>query len=87
METKQYEYQNNDLIITFDKLSNCFEDKDLIKELTSNKRYGKCHIRAMDISPSIEGSKIVTGYITVGNQKILHSVIEYEHDGKTIVLD
>jgi len=86
-ETKQYEYKNNDLIITFDKLSNCFEDKDLIKELTSNKRYGECHSRAMNILPSIEGSRIVTGYITVGNKKVLHSVIEYEHDGKTIVLD
>lgn len=86
-ETKQYEYKNNDLIITFDKLSNCFEDKDLIKELTSNKRYGECHSRTMNISPSIEGSRIVTGYTTVGNQKVLHSVIEYEHDGKTIVLD
>lgn len=41
----------------------------------------------MSISPSIEGSRIVTGYITVGNQKVLHSVIEYEHDGKNIVLD
>ena len=41
----------------------------------------------MNISPSIEGSRIVTGYATVGNQKVLHSVIEYEHDGKTIVLD
>lgn len=84
---KQYEYKNNNLTITFDKLSNCFEDKGLIKELTSNKRYGKCHSRAMDISPSIEGSRIVTGYITLGNQKILHSIIEYEHDSKTIVLD
>lgn len=41
----------------------------------------------MDISPCIEGSRIVTGYITLGNQKILHSVIEYEYDSKTIVLD
>jgi len=86
-ETKQYEYKNNDLIITFDKLSNCFEDKDLIKELISDKRYGDCHSRALNISPSIKGSKIVTGYATVGNQKFLHSIIEYEHDGKTIILD
>ncbi len=41
----------------------------------------------MSISPSIEGSRIVTGYTTIGNKKVLHSVIEYEHDGKTIVLD
>ena len=86
-KTKQYEYKNNDLIITFDKLSNCFDDKDLIKELTSNKRYGECHSRAMSISPVIEGSRIVTGYITIGNKKVLHSVIEYEYNDKTIVLD
>lgn len=41
----------------------------------------------MNISPSIEGSRIVTGYTTIGNQKFSNSVIEYEHDGKTIVLD
>ena len=41
----------------------------------------------MNVSPSIEGSKVVTGYITIGNKKALHSVIEYEHDGKTIILD
>lgn len=86
-QKKQYEYKNNNLIITFDKLSNFFDDKDLIKELTSNKRYGKCHIRAIGISQKIEGSRIVTGYITVGNHRVLHSIIEYEHDGKTIVLD
>lgn len=86
-DTKQYEYKNNDLIITFDKLSNYFDDKDLIKELTSNKRYGKCHSRSINISPSIEGSKIVTGYVTIWNKKFLHSVIEYEQDNKTIVLD
>lgn len=86
-KTKQYEYKNNDLIITFDKLSNYFEDKKLIKELTSTKRYGECHSRAIRISPSIEGSRIVTGYITLGNQKVLHSVIEYEYNGKTIILD
>lgn len=86
-DTKQHEYKNNDLIITFDKLSNYFEDKDLIKELTSKKRYSECHKRSLNVSPSIEGSKVVTGYITIGNKKALHSVIEYEHDGKTIILD
>lgn len=86
-DTKQYEYKNNDLIITFDKISNYIGDKKLIKELTSKKRYGKCHSRSMDISPYIEDSRIVTGYITIENKKVLHSVIEYEYDGKTIVLD
>lgn len=86
-DTKQYEYKNNDLVINFDKISNYFEDKDLIKELTSKKRYNKCHSRSINIAPSIENSKIVTGYITFLDKKFLHSIIEYEHEDKTIVLD
>lgn len=86
-EIGQYEYRNQDLVITFDKLSKCFNDKELIKELTSNKRYHKCHIRAISISPNIKNSRIVTGYITIGNTKVLHSVIEYEYNNETIVLD
>lgn len=86
-ETKEYEYKDNDLRITFDKLSNCLEDKKLIKELMSNKRYHKCHSRAIDVSLSVESSKIVTGYITIGNKKTLHSIVEYEYNGKIWVLD
>lgn len=86
-ETKQYEYKNKDLTITFDKLSSHFGNADLKKELTSNERYRKCHSRAITISPSIKGSRIVTGYITIGNNKFLHSVIELEHKGEVFVLD
>lgn len=71
-DTKQYEYKNNDLIVTFDKISNYIGDKKLIKELTSKKRYGKCHSRSMDISPYIEDSRIVTGYINIENKKVLY---------------
>ena len=86
-EIGQYEYKNNDLVIFFNKFSNCFDNEKIIKELTSNKRYGECHVKAIEISPSIENSKILTGYITIGNKKVLHSVIECEHDEKNIVLD
>lgn len=41
----------------------------------------------MELSPYIYGSKIVTGYITIGKSKVLHSVIEYEYNGETIILD
>lgn len=83
----QYEYRDNDLVLTFDKISNHFEDKKLIKELTSKARDGKCHVRALDLSPNIDGSRIVTGYVTIGKSKVLHSVIEYEYNGETIILD
>lgn len=86
-ETMQYEYRDNDLVITFDKISNHIDDKDLIKELTSKERERKCHIRSIGLSPNIDGSKIVTGSITIGKSRILHSVIEYEYNGETIILD
>lgn len=86
-ETKEYEYKSDSIIISFDKISNRLEDKNMIKELTSTKRIGKCHIMSMVMAPKIENSKIVTGYITFGNQKCLHSVIEYEYDDEIIILD
>lgn len=86
-EIKQFEYRDNDKVITFDRLSDHFQDEDIKKELMSDKRYGECHSRAMNIAPSIKDSKIVTGYVTIGNSKVLHSIIEYDVDDKTIVLD
>lgn len=86
-KTKEYEYINNNMVITFDKLSNYINDKSLVKELTSNKRYHKCHSRSIIFSPKINGSKILTGYITVGGQRVLHSVIEYKYDNDDIILD
>lgn len=86
-EIKQYEYRNHDLIITFNKISNHLNDDRLIKELNSNKRYGKCHSRSIDISQCIDDAKVVTGYITIGHTKIIHSIIEYKYCEKMIVLD
>ena len=86
-ESKQFEYRNGDKVITFDKLSDHFEEDDIKKELMSNKRYGECHTQAMLIAPSINGSRIVTGYVTIAKSKVLHSIIEYDIDDKTIVLD
>lgn len=86
-EIEQFEYRDDDKIITFNKLSDYFSDKDIKEELMSNKRYRECHLKAMSIAPSIKGSRIVTGYITIGNIKALHSIIEYDVDNKTVVLD
>lgn len=86
-EIDMFEYRNNDKVITFDRLSDHLQNKDLKKELMSKKRYRKCHERSMNIVPYIKNSKIVTGYVTTGNRKVLHSIIEYDVDNKTIVLD
>ena len=41
----------------------------------------------MIIAPSIDGSKVVTGYVVIGNAKYLHSIIEIEREGVNIVID
>ncbi len=86
-KTKQYIYRNKNLLITFNKLSDCFNDMEVIKELTSEKRYHKCHIKSVNISSNFKKSKIVTGYATIGNEKFLHSVVEYESYGQNFILD
>ena len=63
------------------------QDEDIKKELMSNKRHRQCHEKARNIAPSIRGSKIVTGYVTIGDRKVLHSIIEYDVDNKTVVID
>ena len=84
---KQFEYRDGNRIITFDKLSNYILDKDLKKELMSNERCGKCHIKSVEMVPNIEDSKIVTGYMTMGNRKILHSIIECNVNNEVMVID
>jgi len=86
-ETKLYEYNYQGTHYTFKKLSDCIPDKEIKKELTSKKRYGKCHHRSLRLAPSIKNSKVTTGYITIGKDKIFHSVVEYPRKDKTIVLD
>ncbi len=47
----------------------------MIKELESDNRKGKCHLRSMDLSLNFENSKILTGIIHFGKRKSLHSVL------------
>lgn len=86
-EIDMFEYRDRNRVITFDKLSDHLQEKDLKMELMSNKRYKKCHESSMILAPNIKGSKIVTGYVIIKNRKILHSIIEYDIHDKTIVLD
>lgn len=76
-ETKEYEYEFNNKIITFDMISNIVDDKDFIKELKSNKRFGKCHERSFGEAHNIDNAKIVTGIIKTIDGKFLHTVIEF----------
>ena len=86
-ETKEYAYKHNDLVITFDMISKRIEGKDAIKELTSRRRYGNCHSMSIVLAQSIDNSRIVTGKCTLGKRRFLHSIIEYDLEDETYVLD
>jgi hypothetical protein len=84
---EEFEYKDGDLILNFDMISNHINSEKFIEELTSKKRYEKCHIRSVVLGPIIKDSRVVTGYITIGREKSLHSIVEYECDGEIYALD
>lgn len=84
---KACEYKDDSIVINFKRISDQIKNKELIKELTSDKRNGHCHSRSVEFSQSIKDSSIVTGYLTIGKKKVLHSVIEYKHNGIVYIID
>lgn len=90
-ERKKHEYAlTSGEKISFDVLSEHLEkpSKDIIEELESKKRHGKCHIQSIVVGISIKDSIIQTGTIIVGNKKVLHSVVEIKNKaGDDIIID
>lgn len=86
-KTHEYEYKNKKVEISFEKISDYVLDDDLKHEITTDERCGKCHIYALTMGPKIENSKIVTGYITIKDIQILHTIIEYEENDISYILD
>ena len=67
-------------------LSKKINDKNIKKELESEKRYRKCHLKSAEIATSLPKSCILTGYVKRYNGKFLHSIVEIEkEDGKYII--
>lgn len=77
-ENKEYVYIEREKKYTFDILSNYVEGKENIKELQSNRRYGKCHSRSVAAAAYMEEAKVISGYVVTGNKKYLHSIIVKE---------
>ena len=84
---ENYQYKYNDQIINFNLISNKINNKILKKELKSINRYGKCHIRSLELARSIKNSKVLTGYVIVRESKFLHSVVEVEKDNQKYIID
>ena len=87
-EIKQYEYViDAENVITFNMISNIVNDKKLIRELKSEKRFGKCHERSCQQAPNIDNAKIVTGIFKTIEGKFLHTVIEFHGKENTYIMD
>ena len=86
-KTEEYEYELNGEVYTFDKLSNGLENKNIKKELESERRYGQCHEKSIEISMEFPEAYIVTGYIKENKGKFLHSIVEIEKKNEKYVID
>lgn len=86
-KNKIYHYVNGELDIVFEKLSDQIKGIKYRQELESHKRYGKCHEMSIALLGSLKNANILTGYVSVEDEDILHSVVEYEKDGKTKIID
>lgn len=86
-ETKNYEYDFQDEVYTFDKLSDKVDNKKIKKELESDKRYHQCHSKSIELSSILPEAYIVTGYIKRFDGKYLHSIVEIEKEKGTYIID
>jgi len=86
-ETDRYVYNDEDYSMPFNLISRICEGPGCKEELLSDKRYGQCHSKIIGISPCVPNSTVVTGYITIGSSKVLHTILEIETEANTVVLD
>lgn len=84
-ENQEYEIEFLGEKYTFNKISNLLDDNDkkMIEELESEKRYGNCHIASMGFATNIPNANVLTGYVNISGGRFLHSVIELR-DGRII---
>ncbi len=86
-KNKEYEYEFNGEVYTFEKLSNKLENKNIKKELESERRYGQCHEKSLELSMALPESYIVTGYVKANKGKYLHSIVEIEKKSEKYIID
>lgn len=85
-ESRKYEYNSFDKVITFEKLSDKIEDKKIKKELLSSKREGECHTAALMLVDHFENpATILTG--TLYGKNLLHSIIELQSKNNNYIVD
>lgn len=86
-ELNSFIYQKGNFKISFNLLSDFMTHEDVKKELTSDERIHKCHEKSILLASIYPNFRIITGYIYLEKQRMLHSVIEYDDNEGTIILD
>ena len=86
-ELNSFIYQKGNFKIPFNLLSDFMTHEDVKKELTSDERIHKCHEKSILLASIYPNFRIITGYIYLEKQRMLHSVIEYDDNEGTIILD
>lgn len=86
LKIKKYEhefaYKTTEKEIKFKKLSDSIIQKNTKKELKTNKRYGKCHTASFALALySTKNCEIITGFVDEFNHRLMHSIVEYNHNG------
>lgn len=86
-ELNSFIYQKGNFKIPFNLLSDFMTHEDVKKELTSDERLHKCHEKSILLASIYPNFRIITGYVYLEKQRMLHSVIEYDDNEGTIILD
>lgn len=82
-------YLSDDICFGFLLLSDYVQNKKEKKILTSQKRYHKCHEESyrLTLGAPYKQSYILTGYINVDGNDILHSVAQVQDDKEEKIID
>lgn len=86
-ELNSFIYQKGNFKIPFNLLSDFMTHEDDKEELTSDERLHKCHEKSILLASIYPNFRIITGYVYLEKQRMLHSVIEYDDNEGTIILD
>ena len=86
-ELNSFIYRKGNFKIPFNLLSDFMTHEDVKKELTSDERLHQCHEKSIILASIYPNFRIITGYVYLEKQRMLHSVIEYDDNEGTIILD
>lgn len=86
-ELNSFIYQNGNFKIPFNLLSDFMTHEDDKEELLSDERLHQCHEKSIILARMYPNFRVITGYVYLENQRILHSVVEYDDNEETIILD